>query len=125
MVAVWAIAFVSVVMSRTEPEIITNSIGSRGIASGKNKYRWHELARFWFEEKWGTTMLCVNTFQTFPGRLIILLGDTPKERVKEILVKKIPYDKPEDTLVDRASKWIQEKIPLEEETRKPVAPSTK
>lgn len=66
----------------------------------------------------------IDTFRAFPGRLMMLLGDIPKEKAKEILVKKIPYDKPEATFVDKASKWLQEKVPLEEPS-KPAASITK
>jgi hypothetical protein len=46
--------------------------------------------------------------------LALILDKPDKDKIKEILVKKIPYDKPEDTFVDKAGKWISEKIPLEE-----------
>ncbi len=113
---VWAVAFLSYVLAKTEPETVEHSLTSRGVKTEKNKYRWGELARFWFEEKWGQQILYIDTFRAFPGRLMMLLGNIPKEKAKEILVKKIPYDKPEATFVDRASKWLSEKVPLEEET---------
>lgn len=116
MFTIWAFAFVAFVMSRIEPSETEHSLTTRGVKTGKNKYRWGELMRFWFEDKWGQTILHVDTLLGFPRRLIILLGNTPKEQVKEILVKRIPYDKPEDTFVDKATKWLQEKVPLEEET---------
>ncbi len=111
---VWAVAFLSYVLAKTEPEAVEHSLTSRGVKTEKNKYRWGELARFWFEEKWGQQILYIDTFRAFPGRLMMLLGETPKEKIKQILVKKIPYDKPEATFVDKASKWLQEKVPLEE-----------
>lgn len=114
MLTIWAFAFVAFVMSRIEPSETEHSLTTRGVKTGKNKYRWGELMRFWFEDKWGQTILHVDTLLGFPRRLIILLGNTPKEKVKEILVKRIPYDKPEDTFVDKATKWLQEKVPLEE-----------
>ena len=114
MVTIWAFAFVSIAMSKTQPEIIDYAITTRGLKIGKNKYRWGQLARFWLEEKLGKIILYVDTLRSFPGRLAVILGPTDKDKIKAILVKKIPYDKPEDTFVDKAGKWISEKIPLEE-----------
>lgn len=114
MITIWAFAFVSIAMSKTQPEIIDNAITTRGLKIGKNKYRFNELARFWLEEKLGKIILYIDTFRPFPGRLAVILESTDKDKIKEILVKKIPYDKPEDTFVDKAGKWISEKIPLEE-----------
>ena len=114
MVTIWAFAFVSIAMSKTQPEIIDYAITTRGLKIGKNKYRWGELARFWLEEKLGKIILYVDTLRSFPGRLAVILGPTDRDKIKAILVKKIPYDKPEDTFVDKAGKWISEKIPLEE-----------
>lgn len=114
MVTIWTFAFVAFAMSRVAPSMVEHSLTTRGVKTGKNTYRWGELMRFWLEGKWGQTILHIDTFLGFPRRLIILLGDTPKEKVKEILVRRIPYDKPEDTFVDKATKWLQEKVPLEE-----------
>ena len=125
MITIWAFAFVALAMSRVEPSMADHSLTTRGIKSGKNKYRWGELMRFWFEDKWGQTILHIDTYLGFPRRVTVLLGNTPKEKVKEILVKRIPYDKPEDTFVDKATKWLQEKIPLEEPVKTAIPPMTK
>jgi len=84
---VWAVAFLSYVLAKTEPETVEHSLTSRGVKTEKNKYRWGELMRFWFEEKWGQTILYIDTFRAFPGRLMMLLGDVPREKAKEILVE--------------------------------------
>lgn len=116
MVTIWAFAFVSIAMSKTQPANIDYAITTRGLKIGKNKYRWGGLARFWLEEKLGKIILYIDTFRSFPGRLAIILEPIDKDKIKAILVKKIPYDKPEDTFVDKAGKWLSEKVPLEEET---------
>ena len=118
MLTIWALAFISFVMSKTEPTTIEHSLTNRGIKTGNNKYRFGELMRFWFEDKLGKTVLNIDTFRSFPGRITLVLSDIPKEKIKAILVKRIPYDKPEDTFVDKAGKWLQEKIPLEKEVSK-------
>jgi hypothetical protein len=114
MITIWAFAFVAIAMSKTQPEIIDYAVTTRGLKIGRNKYRFSELARFWLEEKFGKTVMYIDTFRPFPGRLALILDRPVEDKVKPILVKKIPYDKPEDTFVDKAGKWISEKIPLEE-----------
>lgn len=114
MITIWAFAFVAIAMSKTQPEIIDYAITTRGLKVDKNKYRFSELARFWLEEKFGETVMRVDTFRPFPGRLAVILDNLNIDKIKAILVKKIPYDKPEDTFVDKAGKWLSEKVPLEE-----------
>lgn len=114
--AIWALAFLSYVLAKTEPETVEYSLTTRGVKSGKNKFLWRELGRFWFEKRWGSEIVMIDTFRPFPGRLMLMLGSIPEEKVREILVKRVMHDKPEDTFVDKASKWLQEKVPLEEET---------
>lgn len=124
MVTIWAFAFVSIAMSKTPPATISYSITTRGLKIGNNKYRFSELLRFWIEERLGKAILYIDTFRPFPGRLALILDKSIEAKAKTILVKKIPYDKPESTFVDKAGKWISEKIPLEEPS-KPVAPVSK
>lgn len=112
-IAIWAIGFFAYAISVTQPTEIEHQITSRGIKTGKNKHRWGELLRFWFEEKWGNKILMIETVRAFPGRLMFLLGDMESEKIEKILVKKIAYDKPEKTFMDKAEKWLQEKIPME------------
>lgn len=123
-IVIWAVAFLAYSMSRTTPQTAKHKLTNRGVKTGRNKYLWSELARFWFDEKWGQPLLLIDTFRPFPGRLTLLLGDTPKDKVKQIMVKRIPYDKPEDTFADRAARWLQDKIPLEEDKASaPLPPS--
>lgn len=114
MFTIWAFAFVAIAMSKTKPAIIDYAVTTRGLKIGNNKYRFSELARFWLEEKFGTEVVYIDTFRPFPGRLVLILDKSVENKIKAILVKKIPYDKPEDTFVDKAGKWLSEKIPLEE-----------
>lgn len=116
MVTIWAFAFVAIAMSKTKPEIINYAVTTRGLKIGNNKYRFSELLRFWIEERLGKAILYIDTFRPFPGRLALILDKSVESKAKTILVKKIPYDKPEATFVDKAGKWLSEKVPLEEET---------
>ena len=47
-------------------------------------------------------------------RLIILLAEQNKEKIREKIAQHIPYrEEPDKNWVDNAARWISEKIPLE------------
>lgn len=109
---VLSIVFLIYVLSTVPPEEMRHRVTSLGIESGGHFYRWEECADFWFEEQWGQTMLVLRLFMA--PRVIILLGDQPKDKLREYVAKYIPYrEQPDRTWVDNAARWISEKIPLE------------
>lgn len=109
---VLAIVFLIYVLSTVPPEDVKHRITNLGIESAGHFYRWEELSEFWFEAQWGQTMLVLRPF--FATRIIILLGDQHKNKVRELVAQHIPFrEEPERTFVDSAAKWISEKIPLE------------
>ncbi len=111
--AILALFFIVYVLSTVKPEEITHKINNRGIATGKKTYKWEQLGRFWFSEKWGNQLLNIENFFGLPARLTLLLGATPKEKVKKVLEEYLISEKPEKNFVDRASEWISKKVPLE------------
>jgi hypothetical protein len=82
------------------------------VSSGK-RYDWNVLYRFWFSQKWGNEILNIETRLAFPRRLMFLLGQLDKEKVKSIVEKYLLFEKPEKTFIDKAGLWLQEKVPLE------------
>lgn len=124
MLTIWAFAFVTYVMSKTPPGDTVHAITTRGIKTGQRKFFWGELFRFWFDTRWGKTVLFIDTLRAFPRRLMFIVPDASKEKIKSILVTRIPYDKPEETAVERATRWLQEKVPLEEESKSRATPTS-
>lgn len=114
MLTIWAFAFITYVMGKTPPTEAAHAITTRGVKTGDRKFFWGELIRFWFDEKWGKTILYIDTIRAFPRRLMLVVGAIPREKIKEVLLRHIPYDKPELTSVEKATRWLEEKIPLEE-----------
>lgn len=109
---VLSIVFLIYVLSTVPPEEIKHRITNLGIESAAHFYRWEEFADFWFEEQWGQTTLVIRPFLS--PRLIILLGDQSKVKIREYIAKYIPFrEQPERTWMDNAAHWITEKIPLE------------
>ena len=109
---VLAIVFLIYVLSTVPPENVKHRVTNLGIESAGHFYRWEELSDFWFESQWGQTMLILRPF--FVTRIIILLGDQSKTKVRELVAQHIPFrEEPERNFVDNAARWISEKIPLE------------
>ena len=109
---VLSVVFFIYVLSTVPPEDVKHRITSLGIDSAGRFYRWEEFADFWFEEQWGQVLLVLRPFVS--PRLIILLGDQPKSRVREYVAKHIPFrEEPDRNWIDNAARWMSEKIPLE------------
>ena len=108
-----SLGFVAYVLSSVPPEQVENKITTRGIISGGKRYDWTLLYRFWLSQKWGNEILNIETRIAFPRRLMFLLGNTNKEKVKNIVEKYLLLEKPEKNFVDKAGSWLQKKFPLE------------
>jgi len=111
--AVVAFVFLVFVTNKIPPEEVEHKITTRGIVTGENEYRWEQLGRFWFEEKYGQKILCVENF-TFPRLLMMLIDQVDEKKLKETLLSYLPQENPPQAWVDKASQWLTTKISLEE-----------
>lgn len=110
--AVVSIVFLIYVLSTVPPEDVNHRVTNLGIESAGHFYRWQELVEFWFEEQWGQTMILIRPI--FGTRIIILLGDQDKQKVRERVAKHVPFrEQPEKSWVDNAASWLSQKVPLE------------
>jgi len=108
--SILALFFVSYVLSTIPPQKVKHRITRHGFETGGKLYRFEELFDFWFEKKWGQEMVCIRTYR-LPGRILALLGDLDKNKLKEALAKRIPLkEKPEGNWVDKAGDWLTKKI---------------
>ena len=98
--------FVNYVWSPVPPENIEYTLTTRGIRVGTQLYKWEDCTRFWFQDE----LLMVDTPSNFPRRLHIIAD---KNTVEDIIKKYVLEEKPELTIIDRATAWISEKFPLE------------
>lgn len=108
-----SLVFVGYVLATVEPEKTEHEITTRGIKTGEKLYKWEELRRFWFSNKWGQQILNVDTKLRFPSQLILLLADQSQDKIKELIGKYLQFEEPEITFMDRSAKWLSDKIPLE------------
>lgn len=111
--AVLSIVFLIYVLSTVPPEEVKHRISNLGLESAGHFYRWEELFDFWFEERWGQTMLVIRPLAG--SQLIVLLDSSVnQDKVRKLIEKYITFrEKPEKGWVDNAASWLTEKVPLE------------
>jgi hypothetical protein len=114
-----AFAFVSYVFATIPPEETEHKLTNRGIRSADRLYRWGDLRRYWFSEKFGQKMVVVQTIMLFPGQLLLMLGDVNEGKIKKIFNERLLHEEPEPTFMDKSARWLTEKVPLEQESTKP------
>ena len=111
---VWTIVFVTWVMSKTPPQKIEHQITSLGIRTSNELYRFNEMMFFWVEEKWGEKILKIAITRRFPTQLSILIKVEDDLKIRKILVDNSVFlQKPVPNLLDKITKWVGEKVPLE------------
>ncbi|HEY4694468.1 MAG TPA: hypothetical protein VIH52_00710 [Candidatus Nanoarchaeia archaeon] len=102
-----AIAFVAYVLASVPPEPAEHKLTTQGLNSGGHSYLWEELADFWFIEKYGETLIHIDTYLHFPRRLILILGKGDKEKIKEAMLQYLPFREiPKTTWVDRLADFL-------------------
>ena len=105
-----SLVFLYYVMSTVHPEEIEYKITNRGIKVANKSTGWDQFIRYWFMKRLDSDLLVFEMI-TFPGRLevVVLEKDIPK--LREVLTKYIPEEKPEDTSIDKAIDWVSKKLP--------------
>jgi hypothetical protein len=114
MFVVLSLAFLVYALAVTPPGEVHYKISTEGLSIADHFYLWQELYDFYFKERHHMTTLHVRTQSFLPGELIMLLGDTSKEELKEALIPFLPfreYVKPEFT--ERAGDWLSKTFPLD------------
>lgn len=107
-----AMSFVIYALSVVPPQDSTYKITTYGIRIDEALYYWEEMGYFWFGKKQQQQLLYIEVAR-FPGRLTILLGDQEQEVITDILSEVLINKKPEPTVYEKTSNWLQEKIPLD------------
>lgn len=109
-----AVVFAYYTWTMVPSEEVNYAITSRGVRVAGKIYEWPELTRWWVEDKWGQKILVFEA----PGggtlgRVIMPLGGVTEEKIDEVMGKVLLNEKPADTALDKAGKWLGEKFPLE------------
>ncbi len=109
---VWALVFMLWAMSRTEPATTANTMTTWGLRSADKFYDYQRMTNFWMETKWGSRLLRINLVDS-PWHVVFVVGKENEEKIKEEMSKVVPFMEPQPTAMDRFTKWLGEKVPLE------------
>lgn len=105
--------FLSYVLASIPPEETSHQITSKGVRTEGKLFNWTSLLNFWVEKKWDQEVIIIKSKQAFPGHIMMLIDNKKRKKILAEVGKKVPLEKPENSFVDRASNWLQNKIPLE------------
>lgn len=107
-----SVGFLAYVLSAVPPVMVKIKITTWGIRVEDQIYYWEQLGRFWLTDKYKQRLLHVETAR-FPGRITLLLGDQTEADITAILSQVLLKQKPEPTSFDKATDWLQKKIPID------------
>jgi len=115
-VALGSVLFLYYVLSTVPPQMVKNKITNRGIYFGEMHYSWDLLSRFWFKKSLSSETIQFETQLRFPRQIPLVINEKDKDKIKEIVVKRIPLLESSPTFVDKLTKWFSERLPLENRT---------
>jgi hypothetical protein len=110
---IMAFAFLSYVLSTYKPEDAKHQITTLGVRTDGKLYLWDTLTNFWLKKQWDQEVIICKTITALPGVILLVIDDKKRESILKAIGDKIPLVKPTDSFVDKASKWLGNKIPLE------------
>jgi hypothetical protein len=112
-VALVSVLFLYYVLSTVPPQNIKNKITNRGIHFGDSKYGWDLLLRFWFKKSLNSELLEFETNLRIPRQISLVINEADKEKIKEVVLKKLPLVESSPNFVDNLTKWFADRLPLE------------
>jgi len=116
-IALISILFLYYVLSTIPPQKIIYKITNRAIYFGETSYSWDLLERFWFKKDLSSQMVHFETKLHFPRRVSLVIDGVDKEKIKSIVLKKIPLIKESPNFVDKLTKWMVDKLPLDKKEK--------
>jgi hypothetical protein len=115
-IALISLLFMFYVLSAVPPGQTKYKITNRGVYMGETSYFWNILEKFWFSTSLNSEMVNFGTVLRFPRAISLVINAGDKEKIKEIVVKRIPMIENSPNFVDKLTKWFAEKLPLENRT---------
>ena len=115
--ALVSVLFLYYSLSVVPPENIKNKITNRGVYFGELKYDWTVLRKFWFKKSMSSLTINFETELRFPKMISLVIKSSDQEKLKEIVIKKIPLLENSPTFVDRLTKWFADRLPLEDRNK--------
>jgi predicted membrane protein len=109
----FSVLFLYYVLSTVPPENIKSKITNRGLYFGEAFYPWTDLYRFWFKKSLSSQTLAIETKLRFPREIDLVIDPKDQEKIKEVMIKRIPHIEESPTFVDKLTKWFANHLPLE------------
>lgn len=110
---IMAFAFLSYILATYKPDDAKHQITTNGIRTDGKLYEWDKLTNFWLKKQWDQEVIICKTLASLPGVILLVIDTSKRENIIKEIGSRIPLVKPTDSFVDRASKWLGNKIPLE------------
>jgi len=112
--ALAALVFLYYVLTTVPPQKAKYKITTKGVyVASSQRVDWDFLRRFWLDEKWGHSVLHIETWFKFPRVLSFVILKKDAEKMIGILKKYIPQEKSSPNSLDKFSSWLAKKVPLE------------
>lgn len=105
-----SIVFLFYVLSTVEPENIEYKVTTKGIEIAGRKTEWRMARRFWFTNRFGSTLLVVETV-AFPGRLEVVIPANQKEEIMKALGDYLTHEEAPPSSLDKAANWFAKRMP--------------
>ena len=121
--AIGAAIFLYYALSTIDPQIVTNKFTNRGVYFGEAFYAWTDLASFWFGKTNNKETIIFETYLRFPRQVSLIIEGQARDKMKNLVVKRLPLVKIEPSFIDKTTAWLAEKLPLED--KKSVSNQTK
>jgi len=112
-VALVSVLFLYYVLSTVPPQNIKNKITNRYIYFGEAKYLWEDLESFYFKKIMSSDMVLIETKLRIPREVPMVINFEDQEKIKKILLKKIPMIEYTPNFVDKLTKWGGKMFPSE------------
>ena len=109
-----AVMFLYYALSTVPPGMVKNKLTNRGVYFGELRYEWQVLNRFWFKKSLSSQIIAIETNLRFPRQVSLVIDSADQEKIKELMLKKIPMLEESPTLVDKITKWFADRLPLED-----------
>ena len=92
--------------ARRVPDLISFSINSEGIRTGKKMYPYRDLKSFWIFDRSGRRELSLETKSMLNPSVLIPLGDVSPGEVEEYLERIIPAEEHMEGMYDRIMRAV-------------------
>lgn len=132
-IPIWAVVFLSYVLTITPPHMVSHNISRFGIQTGGMTFHWDDLYHFYFIKKFEYHILVITMRDPYDRPLhLVLPNDEVKKQVFQEVSKHIVYeDQPEMTFTDKLAGWLTTLMPEEvnqadasKHEEKPLSPQT-